>query len=697
MTERLPWDRVREEISAPAVADFIGLEKGKEPHKWGPCPSCGSSETPALHAYPESGQGFFCFSCGNAWTVIDMAAAVWKIPSPEACEWLARAFGIPVEGDAPVALEPPSLTLEQYAEHFQLDPVFLARLGVRTATDANGRALVEIPYLDSAGNEVAIRQRISLNGGNRFLWRRGDKPCLYGLPRLKRAREAGHVVLVEGESDCHTLWFHEYPAVGLPGAGQWKEERDAGHLDGISTVYVVEEPDQAGRQLVRKFANSAIADQVRVVRLQGAKDPAQLHRQAPEGFAAAFEAALGAARPITEVALEVAAEADLPLTTGGRFRFLDDVEIENLPPIEWVVDGVIPASGLVVIYGKPGAAKGFLAMDLAFSVATATPWAGRTVKPGPVAYIVAEGFPGIPKRVVAWKVNAGWTGLAGVYFLKEPVSFLDPDNIRELIAALETLPDPPRLMIVDTLARTIVPGDENATKDMSAYTGACARIQHATGATVVVLHHNRAADEKERGNTALRGAADVMIWVEKTRDLVTIQCTKMRDAEEFEGVYLKMVPSMQSCALESPTAGLDIGVEGLAGNERRALESLARDFFEDGASSSDWMAACELPRSSFYAARKPLCVKGFVKRIEEGKRVRYLLSESGKAVIGPAVQPQSSEGPMDSSVKVQPAPPLYKGAGLLDRPDQQDSDQPPPIPPNGTNQIDEQRRLEEWI
>ena len=37
----------------------------------------------------------------------------------------------------------------------------------------------------------------------------------------------GLVVVVEGESDTHTLWNAGFPALGLPGAGNWKEQRDA--------------------------------------------------------------------------------------------------------------------------------------------------------------------------------------------------------------------------------------------------------------------------------------------------------------------------------------------------------------------------------------------------------------------------------------------------------------------------------------
>ena len=53
-------------------------------------------------------------------------------------------------------------------------------------------------------------------------------------------------MLVEGESDGHTLWFHGIPALGVPGASHWREERDATCFDGIETIFVVVEPDRGG-------------------------------------------------------------------------------------------------------------------------------------------------------------------------------------------------------------------------------------------------------------------------------------------------------------------------------------------------------------------------------------------------------------------------------------------------------------------
>lgn len=85
------------------------------------------------------------------------------------------------------------------------------------------------------------------------------------------------MVIVEGESDTQTCWLHGFPALGLPGANTWNEDRDAPRLDDIATIYVVIEPDTGGAAVMRWLEKSSIASRVRLVRLNGAKDVNQLH------------------------------------------------------------------------------------------------------------------------------------------------------------------------------------------------------------------------------------------------------------------------------------------------------------------------------------------------------------------------------------------------------------------------------------
>lgn len=138
------------------------------------------------------------------------------------------------------------LTMATLAEAKQLPVEELSTYGCRDMR-RDGVARLAIPYLDEDGTTVAVRYRLCLEKvpgqrDGRFLWRRGDKAQhLYGSDRLQAAREAGWVLLVEGESDCWTGWHYELPVLGVPGKTNWKP-RMAEKLAGLE-VYVWQEPD----------------------------------------------------------------------------------------------------------------------------------------------------------------------------------------------------------------------------------------------------------------------------------------------------------------------------------------------------------------------------------------------------------------------------------------------------------------------
>jgi hypothetical protein len=166
---------------------------------------------------------------------------------------------------------------------------------------------VRVPYFGVGGEELAVRLRIAFDG-DRFRWKKsGTKPCLYGLNRLAEARQRGQVALVEGESDCHTLWLHGIPAIGIPGAANWREERDARHLDGIETIYVIIEPDRGGDTVRQWLRQSTIRHRAKLVTLP-TKDPSALHLEGPDEFARRWQVpCLGA---MSWIAVEAQANAE---------------------------------------------------------------------------------------------------------------------------------------------------------------------------------------------------------------------------------------------------------------------------------------------------------------------------------------------------------------------------------------------------
>ncbi len=197
-----------------------------------------------------------------------------------------------------------SATVAAYAAWKKLPEAFLRSLDLADIRYHQSPAL-RIPYRDHTGAEIAVRIRRYLDKDpiqdRRFVWRRGDKPKLYGLDRLG---QPAFIVLVEGESDCHTLWYHDVPALGLPGAGAWNEARDARHLEGIARVYVVVEPDAGGEAVKHWLSRSAIRERAYLVDLAPFKDPSAMHCADPAAFKARFAAALENAIPFGRIVAE---------------------------------------------------------------------------------------------------------------------------------------------------------------------------------------------------------------------------------------------------------------------------------------------------------------------------------------------------------------------------------------------------------
>jgi hypothetical protein len=137
----------------------------------------------------------------------------------------------------------------------------------------------------------------SPGSGGRFRWKRGAKPGLYGL---WRRLNTDYVVLCEGESDCHTLWYNGFPALGVPGAMNWNEDRNASKLDSFAKIYVVIEPDRGGTAVKDWISKSRMRDRAYLLTINGFKDPSALHLSDPTKFPAHFIEALKAAIPVSQ-------------------------------------------------------------------------------------------------------------------------------------------------------------------------------------------------------------------------------------------------------------------------------------------------------------------------------------------------------------------------------------------------------------
>jgi hypothetical protein len=318
----------------------------------------------------------------------------------------------------------------------------------------------------------------------------------------------------------------------------------------------------------------------------------------------------------------------------ARFHFIDDEAIERLPPPEWLVEDLLPARSICVLYGPPESAKTFFTLGLALSVASGRRFFGRPVHQGTTIYVAAEGSAGLPVRVEAWKHSHEFFGKAGVQFLTEPVHLLEAGDVGTFLASIDTLDKPPVLIVFDTLHWCMAGGDENSAKDMGIAMNALGQIRHSTGATILVIHHPRIDGERERGSGSLRGDSDAMLALKREGDRVTVSCEKQKDAVHFSPFTLELAKVQRSCTLI--TAGDGSAVTTLLPGDPKyiALRLLHESTAEgEGLSTSTWLKATGMKERTFYAARKHLITLGCVESAGRKKGAPNVITPKGEHVI----------------------------------------------------------------
>src|SRR3990167_8767705 len=164
--------------------------------------------------------------------------------------------------------------LDELAKKKNLPLNFLAELGV--SDDPRGIAITYRLPDGSAAPRQRIRKSLSAKDG--FRWMGEGDIVPYGLWRLKDNAKK-YLILVEGESDCWTLWLNGFPALGLPGATTAKTLKHD-YLSTLSIIYIWQEPDQGGKEFVsglnKRLYDIGWAGQTKIIAVEGYKDPSAI-------------------------------------------------------------------------------------------------------------------------------------------------------------------------------------------------------------------------------------------------------------------------------------------------------------------------------------------------------------------------------------------------------------------------------------
>jgi hypothetical protein len=304
-----------------------------------------------------------------------------------------------------------------------------------------------------------------------------------------------------------------------------------------------------------------------------------------------------------------------------RFQILSADDVIKRPPPTPIIDGLLYADTTAQLLGDAASYKSFQALAIAEAVASGHDWQGHKTRQTPTVYVSAEGFGGLRQRIKALQIRHARPCRA--QFIIQAVQVHYPGEVEELLDAISQLPARPGLIVLDTLARCFVGGDENSARDAGLFVAGLDRIRQATGATVLVVHHNNKGGAG-RGSSAFPGAMDTIIEAKKQTTTITLKCLKQKDAAEFEPFTLvrrvveleeldEMGRPISSLIFEPTDTPATASPATITDNERRCLELLPAS----GATSAQWLILADekgIGRSTFYYCRDALVLKGRVQK-----------------------------------------------------------------------------------
>lgn len=210
-------------------------------------------------------------------------------------------------------------------------------------------------------------------------------------------------------------------------------------------------------------------------------------------------------------------------------------------PMRWIVYGILPERGLVVLYGQPGGFKSAIAADIAGAVLAGRPWlsgpdgaGGQATTSGGVMWVnFDQGEHVLAERLEAMAAAWQLPDDAPLIAYSHPAPRLDAANADQ-IADLIKRGQGCALIVIDALTHIRGGADEREEAMAAVMDGLRALAEH-TGACVLVLHHEKKSQgmggrdgERMRGSSTIEAGADICLLVTRDGNRAKVKATKSR-------------------------------------------------------------------------------------------------------------------------------------------------------------------------
>jgi hypothetical protein len=223
-----------------------------------------------------------------------------------------------------------------------------------------------------------------------------------------------------------------------------------------------------------------------------------------------------------------------------RFKLVPFSSLKPGPEPLYLVDELIPLSGLVDVWGKAKCYKSFWCLDLMLHVAMGWEYRDRYVRQGAVVYCAFEGAHGYKKRVEAlrrhYAIEEGTE--VPLYVMPGQANLIAEHRLLIADISGQLGEVKPVAVVLDTLNKSLF-GSESRDEDMGAYVRAAEAIRDRFGCVVIIVHHCGYDETRPRGHSSLPGAVDAQLSVIREESIVTVTVEMMRDGPEDTQVVSK--------------------------------------------------------------------------------------------------------------------------------------------------------------
>ncbi len=443
------------------------------------------------------------------------------------------------------------------AEFSKLKLLSLEYLQRRRVTEAAGGGL-RFDY----GDKARARIRKSAGSAHPTFWASGDtRPMrVYGAPLAERFAERPNKVLliVEGESDTLTLWHHRRLAFGVPGATMAHLLVGA-DVNWATQILVAREPGEAGGKFVesiaRRLREIGFAGETLELSLAPFKDASELHIAVggdDTRFFTTLGKAISEARPVS---VAPARSSALGVLSD------DDLLAIATEHVDWVIEGILRESGILLLSARPKVGKSELGRNLAKAVSTGATFLGRRCRKGKVVWVgLEEPFSHLKERIDVH----GLLGL-GIEWVTNQPSGDEAAWLRQVVEQHR-----PDLIIIDTIARLLRIQDINHYSEVARATQIMIDLRNEYGVAFCAIHHNNRADST-LGSIQWESFCDTIMLL-----------TRSPEGERFVRTTQRGGSDMESARLEyDENTGLITIAESKMMADQRAAEQRILDYAQE--------------------------------------------------------------------------------------------------------------------